>query len=153
LQDTPNWCRPIINGAKQLQGFADQLYKYLTDEVARDPIWAIVAGSHISNERNLNNMVASLRQIRLFLAAREEEFSHHLGQIGLSREVSAAAGRRVVFSAALSTAMHDIFGLWLDDVVRILSDVVLDTETSVDQVKYARRAVTRRRVRTEARKN
>jgi hypothetical protein len=135
---------------KELRGFADQLHKYLTDEVARDPMWAIVAGSQLSNERNFKNMVASLEHIRLFLTLREEEFSRHFDQIGLTREVSAAAARHVVFSAALSTAMHDIFGIWLDDVVRILTDVVLGKETSVDQVKHARRAVARRRVRTQA---
>src|SRR5262249_239768 len=91
--------RRSVSRLKELRGSADQLYKYFTDEVARDPIWAIVAGSHISNERNFKNMVASLRHMRLFLAAREEEFSHLFGQIGLSREVHAAAARRGAFSA------------------------------------------------------
>jgi hypothetical protein len=142
-----------VKRLKELKGFADQLHKYLKDEVARDPIWAIVAGSRLSNERNFKNMVASLEHIRLFLAGREEEFSHHFGQIGLTREVSAAAARRVVFSAALSEAMFDTFGRWLDEVVRILTDIALETETNVDQVRHARKGTVRRRWRTEAPKN
>jgi hypothetical protein len=138
---------------KELKGSADQLHKYLTDEVARDPMWAIVAGSQLSNERNFKNMVASLEHIRLFLAGREEEFFHHFGQIGLTREVSAAAARRVMFSAALSKTMHDIFGRWLDEAVRILTDVALETETNVDQVRHARKGTARRRWRTEASKS
>jgi hypothetical protein len=39
--------------------------------------------------------------------------------------------------------MHDIFGRWLDDVVRILTNVALDTETSIDQVKHARKDTAR----------
>ena len=49
--------------------------------------------------------------------------------------------------------MHDIFGTWLDDVVRILTNVALDTETTLDQVKHARKNTARRRGRTEAGKN
>ena len=67
--------------------------------------------------------------------------------------MKAAAAQRVVFSAALSKAMHDLFGRWLDDVVRILTNVALETETSVDQVKHARKGTARRRGRTEAPKN
>jgi hypothetical protein len=145
--------RRSMKRLKELEGFADQLHKYLTDEVARDPMWAIVAGSQLSNERNFKNMVASLEHIRLFLARREEEFSHHFGQIGLTREVSTAAARRVVFSAALSKAMFDIFGRWLDEAVGILTDVALETETNVDQVRHARKGTARHRWRTEPPKN
>jgi hypothetical protein len=146
--------RRSMSRLRKLKAFAKQIYNYLTDEVARDPMWAIVAGIRLSNERNFKNMVASVRHIEFFLAGREQEFSHLFGQIGLTREGKATVAKRIVFSAALSHAMHNIFGRWLDEVVRILTDVVLDTETSVDQVKHARRAVTRRRrVRTEAPKS
>jgi hypothetical protein len=130
--------RRSLERLSQLKDFADQLYVYFTDEIRRDPLWAIIAGSHLSNERDFKDMVTSLRHIRLFLAGREEEFSHLFGQVGLSREIKAAGAQRVVFSAALSKAMHDIFGTWLDDVVRILTNVALDTETTLDQVKHAR---------------
>jgi hypothetical protein len=59
---------------KELKSSADELYKYFTGEVARDPIWVIIAGSRVSNERDFKNMVASLEHIRLFLTGREEEF-------------------------------------------------------------------------------
>jgi hypothetical protein len=137
----------------ELRGSADELYKYLTDEVARDPMWAIVAGSRISNERNFKNMVASLEHIRLFLAGREEEFSHHFGQIGLTREVSAAAAERAVFSATLSNTMQNIFGKWFDEIVAAFTEITFETEVTIDQIKSARRAAVRRRVRTEASKN
>jgi hypothetical protein len=142
--------RRSLERLSQLKDFSDQLYVYFTDEIRRDPLWAIIAGSHLSNERNFKGMVASLRHIRLFLAGREEEFSHLFGQVGLSREIKATGAQRVVFSAALSKAMHDIFGTWLDDVVRILTNVALDTETTLDQVKHARKNTARRRGRTEA---
>jgi hypothetical protein len=57
-----------------------------------------------------------------------------------------------VFSAALSKAMHDIFGKWFDEVVRILTEIALETDTTADQVKHARNAARRRR-RTEAPNN
>jgi hypothetical protein len=142
-----------ITRLQELKGFADQLHNYLTDEVARDPIWTIVAGNRLDHERNLKNMVLSLEHIRLFLAGREEEFSHLFSQIGLSREDKTAVAPRVVFSAALSQVIHDIFGSWLDDVVRILTDVAFNTETNIDQVKRARKNTARRRGRTQGPKN
>jgi hypothetical protein len=87
------------------------------------------------------------------MTSREEDFSHIFGQLGLTREVSAAAARRVVFSAALSEAIYDIVGRWLDDVVRIFTDVALETETNLDQVRRARKGTARRRWRTEAPKS
>jgi hypothetical protein len=144
--------RQSLKRLRELKGFADQLHVYFTDEIARDPLWTIIAGSHLTNERDFKGMVASLEQMRLFLTGREEEFSHIFAQIGLTREVKANVGQRVVFTAALSKAMRDIFGRWLDDVVRVLTDVALETETSLDQVKHARKS-TIRRGRTEAAKN
>jgi hypothetical protein len=134
---------------KELKGFADQLYVYFTDGIARDPLWMIVAGSRLSNERNFRDMVVSLGRIRLFLAGREEQFSHIFGQIGLTREIKAPVAQRAVFTAALSNAMNDIFDEWLDEVVRILTEVALGVETNIDQVKHARKNTARRRGRTE----
>jgi len=138
---------------KELKGFADQLYMYFTDDIARDPLWTIIAGSGLTNERNFQDMVVFLEWIRLFLAAREGEFAHIFDQIGLTREVKAPVARRGVFAAALSKAMHNIFGKWFDDVVVISTDVALGTQTSIDQVKHARKSAARRRGRTEASKN
>jgi hypothetical protein len=109
----------------------------------------IVAGSRLSNERNFRDMVVSLGRIRLFLAGREEQFSHIFGQIGLTREIKAPVAQRAVFTAALSNAMNDIFDEWLDEVVRILTEVALGVETNIDQVKHARKNTARRRGRTE----
>lgn len=142
-----------IKRLNELKDFADQLYMYFTDGIARDPLWTIIAGSRLSNERDFRRMIASLRQIQLFLAVREEEFSHIFGQIGLTREINAAAAQRVVFSTSLSKAMHDIFGKWFDEVVRILTDIALETDTTIDQVKHARKIAARRRGRTEAPNN
>jgi hypothetical protein len=142
--------RRSLKRLQELTGFADRLYVYFTDEIARDPMWVIIAGSRLSNERNFRTIVASLEHTRLFLAGRKEEFSHIFGQMGLTRELNAAAAARVVFSAALSKAMHDIFGVWHDDVVRILTDIALKTETNVEQVKHARKSTARRRGRTQA---
>jgi hypothetical protein len=144
--------RITLRRLSQLKEFADQLYTFFTDDIVRDPAWMIVAGSRLTNERGFKATVASLRHIQLFLTSREEEFSHIFGHIGLSREINAAVAQRVAFSAALSKAMHDIFGRWLDDVVRILTNVALETETSIDQVKHARKDTARRRGRTEASK-
>jgi hypothetical protein len=138
---------------KELKGFADQLYVYFTDGIARDPLWMIIAGSRLNNERNLKDMVVSLERIRLFLAGREEQFSHIFGQIGLTREIKAPVAQRAVFTAALSNAMHNIFGEWLDEVVLILTEVALGVETNIDQVKHARKNTARRRGRTGASKN
>jgi hypothetical protein len=137
----------------ELKGFADQLYMYFTDEVARDPIWAIVAGSRLSNERNFKNMVGSLGHTRLFLAGRLEELSQIFDQMGLTREINASAAQRLVLSIALSDAMKNIFGKWLDDVVAAFTELAFHTEVTIDQIKHARRAAARRRVRTEAPKN
>jgi hypothetical protein len=49
--------------------------------------------------------------------------------------------------------MFDIFGRWLDEAVGILTDVALETETNVDQVRHARKGTARRRWRTEPPKN
>jgi hypothetical protein len=49
--------------------------------------------------------------------------------------------------------MYDIFGRWLDDVVRIMTEIALETETNIDQVRHARKGVARRRWRTEAPEN
>jgi hypothetical protein len=142
--------RRTLKRLSQLKEFAEQLYTFFTDDIARDPAWMIIAGSRLTNERDFKATVASLRHIQLFLTSREEEFSHIFGHIGLTREIKAAAAQRVVFSAALSKAMHDIFGRWLDEVVCILTNVALDTETSINQVKHARKGTARRRGRTEA---
>jgi hypothetical protein len=142
--------RRSMKHLKELKGFADQLYVYFTDGIARDPLWMIIAGDRLSNERNFRDMVVSLERIRLFLAGREQQFSHVFGQIGLTREIKAPVAQRAVFTAALSNAMHSIFGKWLDEVVRILTDVALGTETNIDQVKHARKNTARRRGRTEA---
>jgi hypothetical protein len=58
-----------------------------------------------------------------------------------------------MFSGALSDAMNDIFGTWLDDVVAAFTEVAFETEVTADQIKHARRAASRRRVRTEAPKS
>jgi hypothetical protein len=142
--------RRSMKHLKELKGFADQLYAYFTDRIARDPLWMIVAGSRLSNERNFRDMVVSLERIRLFLAGREEQFSHIFGQMGLTREIKAPVAQRVVFNAALSNAMHNIFGEWLDEVVCILTEVALGMETNIDQVEHARKNTARRRGRTEA---
>jgi hypothetical protein len=142
--------RRSVKHLKELKGFADQLYVYFTDGIARDPLWMIIAGDRLSNERNFRDMIVSLERIRLFLAGREQQFSHVFGQIGLTREIKAPVAQRAVFTAALSNAMHRIFGKWLDEVVRILTDVALGTETNIDQVKHARKNTARRRGRTEA---
>jgi len=49
--------------------------------------------------------------------------------------------------------MKNIFGKWLDDVVAALTELAFQTEVTIDQIKHARRAAARRRVRTEAPKN
>ncbi len=141
-----------VKRLKQLREFADQLYVYFTDDIALDPLWATMAGSRLSIERNFKAMVSSLRHIQLFLAGREEEFSQVFGQIGLTREIRTDVAQRVAFSAELSKAMHGIFNKWLDDVVRILTNVSLETETTIDQVKHARKNAVRRG-RTEAAEN
>jgi hypothetical protein len=145
--------RRSMKRLKELKGFADQLYVYFKDEIARDPMWAIVAGSRLSNERNFTDMVSSLEHIRLFLTGREDEFSHIFAQVGLTRETRATVAQRVVFSIALNDAMKNIFGKWLDDVVAALTELAFQTEVTIDQIKHARRAATRRRARTEASKN
>jgi len=137
--------RRSLKRLSQLKDFAGQLYTFFADDIVSDPVWMIIAGSRLTNERDFEATVASLWHIQLFLTGREQEFSHIFGQIGLTREVKVAAAQRVVFSAALSKAMHDLFGRWLDDVVRILTNVALETETSVDQVKHARKGTARRR--------
>jgi len=142
--------RRTMKHLKELKGFADELYVYFTDGIPRDPLWMIIAGSRLSNERNFRDMVVSLERIRSFLAGREEQLSHIFGQIGLTREIKAPVAQRAVFTAALSNAMHNIFGEWLDDVVRILTEVALGAETSIDQVAHARKNTARRRGRTEA---
>jgi hypothetical protein len=142
--------RRSMKRLKELKVFADQLYAYFTNEIARDPMWTIVAASRLSNERNLKPMVASLEHIRLFLIGREEEFSHIFSQIGLTREIQTTVAQRVVFSSALSNAMYKIFGKWLDEVVCILINIALDTETDAEQVRHARKNAARRRGRTEA---
>jgi hypothetical protein len=142
--------RRSMKHLKELKGSADQLYVYFTDGIPRDPLWTIIAGSRLSNERNFRDMVVSLERIRLFLAGREEQFSHIFGQIGLTREIKAPVAPRAVFTAALSNAMHNVFGTWLDDVVRILTEVALGVETNIDQVKHARKSTARRRGRTPA---
>jgi hypothetical protein len=75
--------RRSMKRLKELKGFADQLYVYFKDEIARDPMWAIVAGSRLGNERNFRDMVSSLEHIRLFLTGREDEFSHIFAQVAL----------------------------------------------------------------------
>jgi hypothetical protein len=87
--------RRSMKRLKELKGFADQLYVYFKDEIARDPMWAIVAGSRLSNERNFRDMVSSLEHIRLFLTGREDEFSHIFAQVGLTRETKATVAQRV----------------------------------------------------------
>jgi hypothetical protein len=138
---------------KELRGFADQLYVYFKDEIARDPMWAIAAGSRLSHERDFTGMIASLEHVRLFLTSREDEFQHVFGQMGLTREIKATIASRVVFSAAMSKTMQTIFGKWLDDVVRVLTDVAFGTATTIDQVKSARKNTKRRTGRTEASEN
>jgi hypothetical protein len=142
--------RRSMKHLKELRGFTDQLYVYFTDGIARDPLWMIIAGSRLSNERNFRDIVVSLEGIRSFLAGREEQFSHIFDQIGLTREIKVPVAQRAVFTAALSNAMHNIFGEWLDDVVRILTEVALGVETSIDQVAHARKNAARRRGRTKA---
>jgi hypothetical protein len=139
--------RQSMKHLKELKGFADQLYVYFTDGIARDPLWTIIAGS---NERNFRDMVVSLERIGLFLAGREEQFSHIFGQIGLTREIKAPVAQRAVFTAVLSNTMHNIFGKWLDEVVRILTEMALGMKTNIDQVQHARKNTARRRGRTEA---
>jgi hypothetical protein len=153
LTDVPDDYRWSVERLRELRGCADKLYLYFKDEIARDPTWAIVAESRVSNERDFRNMVASLEHIRLFLMGREEEFSHMFDQMGLTREINSSAAQRVVFSTALSAAMKNIFGKWLDDVVAALTELAFQTEVTIDQIKHARRAAARRRVRTEAPKN
>jgi hypothetical protein len=142
--------RQSMKHLKELKGFADQLYVYFTDGIARDPLWTIIAGSRLSNERNFRDMVVSLERIGLFLAGREEQFSHIFGQIGLTREIKAPVAQRAVFTAVLSNTMHNIFGKWLDEVVRILTEMALGMKTNIDQVQHARKNTARRRGRTEA---
>jgi len=146
----PDDYRRSMKRLKELKGFADQLYVYFADRIARDPLWMIIAGSRLNNERHFRDMVVSLERIRLFLATREEQFSHMFDQIGLTRESKAPVAPRAVFTSALSDAIQNIFGKWLDEVVRILTEVALDMETNIDQVKHARKNTARRRGRTEA---
>ena len=145
--------RLSLERLKELKGCADQLHGYFTDEIERDPTWKILAGITLSVERSLKDMVASLEHIRLFLTGRVQEFSDIFDQIGLTREVKSPAAAHVVFSAAMSDAMNSIFGKWLDEVVAAFTEVAFETEVTIDQIKHARRATARRRVRTEAPKD
>src|SRR5262249_29866229 len=77
----PDDYRRSMKRLKELKGFADQLYVYFADRIARDPLWMIIAGSRLNNERHFRDMVVSLERIRLFLATREEQFSHMFDQI------------------------------------------------------------------------
>jgi hypothetical protein len=148
----PDDYRSSIERLKELKGFADELYIFFTKEVPRDPSWMILAGSRSGIERSLNRMIASLGHIQLFLDGRIKQFSEIFNQIGLTRETKADAAQRVVFSATLSNAMHNIFGIWLDNVVVAFTEIAFGIEVTVDQIKSARRTAAQRRVRTEASK-
>jgi hypothetical protein len=61
--------RRTLKRLSHLKECADQLYTFFTDEIVRDPAWMIVAGSRLTNERDLKATVASLRHIQLLLTA------------------------------------------------------------------------------------
>jgi len=131
---------------KELKSCADQLHKYFSDTVNRDPTWKIVAGSYLTNTRRFNREKYSLRRIQLYLTTRMAESSQIFNQLGLTREIKTAIAPRVVFTAAMSEAMRNIFGRPLDDVVCNLAQVVFESENvTVDQVKKARKTAERRR--------
>jgi hypothetical protein len=136
---------------QELKYCADQLYKYFTDTVERDPTWKIVAGGSVSDAPDLWSVRNSLVWMRLFLNSRVNEFSQTFGQIGLTRKDKAATARRVNFTVAMSDAMLEIFGRPLDDVVLALAMVFFDTEDlTVYQIKHAREAAELRRRRADA---
>jgi superfamily II DNA/RNA helicase len=118
----------------------------------RDPTWKIVTESRLSDLPDFRVTIVPLKRIRTFLQDLAEEFSNNFAQVGLTRETKTTVAQRVVFSATLSEAIHDIFGKWLDDVVAAFTEVAFDIEVTVDQIKSARRNAAQRRVRTEASK-
>jgi hypothetical protein len=137
----------------ELTGFSDQLTRYFADEIMRDPTWKIVTESSLSDLPDFQVMIVPLKRIRTFLQERAEEFSNNFAQVGLTRETKTTVAQRVVFSVAMSDAMHSMFGTWLDDAVCLLTNVALETETTLDQVQHARKNAARRRGRTEPPKN
>jgi hypothetical protein len=135
---------------QKLENSANELHKYFTDTIERDPLWRIVTDSP-TGIPDLRNVRATLGQIKEFLSYSLAEFSDAYAQAGLTREVKASVGPRVTFTTAMSLAMCDIFGRPLDNVVCNLAQVVFKSEdVTVDQVKKARKTAQRRRGSTEA---
>jgi hypothetical protein len=149
----PDDYRRSMDRLRELTGFADQLTGYFTDEIVRDPTWKIVTRSRLSDLPDFRVTMVPLKRIRTLLQDLADEFSDNFAQVGLTRETKTTVAQRVVFSAAMSDAMRAIFGKWLDDAVRLLTDAALETETSVEQVRHARKNTARRRWRTQASKS
>jgi len=136
---------------EELKSFADQLHKYFTDTVERDPTWKVVGGNYLRKPRRFSRQIYSLRRIQLYLTNRMAESARAFDQLGLTREDKALVAPRVTFTGEMSAAIRDIFGRPLDDVVRNLVRVVFETEdVTVNQVKKARKTAERRRGRTQA---
>jgi hypothetical protein len=60
-------------------------------------------------------------------------------QLGLSREYRTLEGQRSTFMSHLSQRMSAIFDKPLNEEVRILTEIVLDCQATLDQVRSARR--------------
>jgi hypothetical protein len=133
----------------ELKSFADQLQAYFSGKNRRDPMWKIVAHAPSIEPLDFGNVRATLRRISTFLDNRIDDSRTAFTEIGLTRERGAEHARRVVFTAALSSSMRNIFGRPLDGIVKTLTDVALDTETTLDQVKHARVNAARRKRRTD----
>ena len=78
-----------------------------------------------------------LEQAKTFKLSVKRDLSH--AQYGLSRQYHTFEGQRSTFMSHLSRRIAEIFNEPLDDVVRVLTEIVLDCEATIDQVKGARR--------------
>jgi hypothetical protein len=142
---------------KQLEGLkaaAAQLIEYFSDGIKREPLSMVVSrADDLIGETDHHKMIASLVRIEKFFKRRIESLSTAHNEMGLSREMKTKRAQYVAFTAALSESMLKIFGKPLDGAVQLLTEVALEGELTIDQVKHARRSVARRRGRTRAAKN
>jgi hypothetical protein len=60
-------------------------------------------------------------------------------QYGLSRQYHTFEGQRSTFMSHLSQRMLELFNKPLDEEVRVLTEIVLDCDATIDQVEGARR--------------
>jgi hypothetical protein len=119
----------VTEGWKQARQHAAALRAFLTEKVR------FQNGQSDPLVRSLSSLLETIEVFRLC----ELDVTTLTAMHGLTREYRSLAGQRATFMARLSKSIVDIFGKPLDGPVALITEIVLETEATIGQVRGARR--------------